>query len=282
MITVLSVRQAERRRGLAGVLDRFRRDRAETELLRARGVSVKRVNLTTFRGKPSFDRAEKAVGAERRRILCAEVLSLPRDMGYKRFESPLFSSRICGNMFLAVLREAKHGASLRVGIYDPGAIATDILTGALECCCDVKAVTCRADRYALAARRALEDMGASSVITSRIDELSDRDFVLAPSNIAQPLPLGASCITLTVGEPRERAGGTVYTSYSFKMPKGFAELKPDELSEEYFCSALYTLGGQYELGSIVPLSCGNRIGTQTVASLAAALDSAVSSRYVFS
>ena len=63
------------------------------------------------------------------------------------------------------------------------------------------------------------------------------------------------------------------------MPNGFDALKPDELSEEYFCSALYTLGAQYELGSIVPLNCCGKYGSQTVNSLSELLDNRAKKAY---
>ena len=51
------------------------------------------------------------------------------------------------------------------------------------------------------------------------------------------------------------------------LPGGGARGRPEGLSEEYFCSALYTLGSQYELGSIVPDLCRNDTEAQTVKSL---------------
>ena len=86
------------------------------------------------------------------------------------------------------------------------------------------------------------------------------------------MPLNPSATVLTVGEPDAPLNGEIYFSYSFRMPNGFADIKPPELSEEYFCSALYTLGAQYELGTIVPLSCNGKTGAQTVKSLSNLLD----------
>jgi hypothetical protein len=51
------------------------------------------------------------------------------------------------------------------------------------------------------------------------------------------------------------------------MPNGFAKIKPSELDEEYFCSALYVLEKQHQLGTIIPISCSNSSSSQTVKSI---------------
>ena len=78
-------------------------------------------------------------------------------------------------------------------------------------------------------------------------------------------------MVLTAGKPLVPLNGTVLWRYHFKMPDGFADIKPEELSEEYFCSALYTLGSQFELGSIVPLSAQGERGSCDAKALAAIL-----------
>lgn len=266
VITAFSIQPRERRQGFGGVLDFLRRDRVEVTVRQARGVYVKQVVYHAYGRRVRLERADKAVGGARGQLLCDAALSFPQGSGFRRFSSQSFSQRICGNFFLAALREADN-PSLRVGIYDPDAVATDIMFHVLERCKDVKIVTRQGRRYALAANRALEELGATAVITERPEELDDRDFVLAPCEIGEPLPLHADCVTLTVGQPKAPVGGSVFGSYHFRMPNGFAELKPEGMSEEYFCSALYTLGSQYELGSIVPLSCSDNSISQTAQSI---------------
>lgn len=268
MMTTLTIQVHPRRQGVHGFFDSLRRDRVDVAVRQARGVSVKQLTYHSHGRRVRLERIAGEAGAERGRLLCDEKLAFPQGSGFGRFTSQSFSARLCGNFFLAVLREAGE-SRLRVGLYDPAAAATDVMLGALGCCADVKVVTRQGGRYALAARRALEELGAGVIVTPHAEELHDRDFVLAPTAICEPLPLKGACVTLTVGTPSAPVGGTVYGSYRFRMPNGFAELKPAELSEEYFCSALYSLGGQYELGSIIPLTCANAACAQTVASLAA-------------
>ena len=153
---------------------------------------------------------------------------------------------------LSLLELCSQAAGLRTAIYDPVACCADLLPVVLERCGDVSVVTDRFAPYYDAADCALEELGAAAVITRRRETLRGCALIIAPCAVEEPLPVGADAVTLTVCRPKEALGGSVFWHYRFRTPNGFADIKPDELSEEYFCSALYTLGAQYELGSIVP------------------------------
>lgn len=273
MITALSVSIPEHRKGIMGLADRLKKDKLEVEICKARGVQLKHITYTSFSGEIRLDKASRAIGAQRGQLLCSEKLVFPHKSGYKRFFSTSFSARLCTNMALSVLQECKCSASLRVGIYDLKATDCDFLINVLEYCSDVVAVTQNERPYFYVADRALDEIGATALITKNTSELSECDLIIAPSVIDVSLPLKASAIVLTTKRPKCKVGGMVYYRYNFSMPNGFAGIKPEELDEEYFCSALYTLGAQYELGSIVPLSCRNENMSQTVKSLCAAIES---------
>lgn len=272
MLTALSVNIPERADGLKRLRDRLRRDRVEVQVSRARGVSLRHITYTSYSGEVRLDKTDGVVGTQRDRLLCSEKLVFPHSSGYRRFESSSFSARLCVNMALETLRNCQHSTELRLGIYDPTAIAADFLLHALEFCVNPVIITKNHTPYRLARERALNELGAAVSLTTRIEDLAQCDFVIAPSRIHEPLPLRSTAIVLTSGEPKPSVDGEIYYSYSFRMPNGFASLKPAELSEEYFCSALYTLGKQYALGSIVPLTCNGKTGAQTVKSLSNLLD----------
>ena len=279
MLTALSVNIPERAEGFRRLANRLRRDKVEVQVSRARGVSLRHITYTSYSGEVRLDRADRIIGAQRSQLLCSEKLIFPMRSGYRRFFSRSFSSRLCTNMALEALRLCPTAADLRCGIYDPKGVASDYLLHSLNYC--VNPVVIEGDNgiYSLAGERALTELGAPVTVTRNLSELERCDFVLAPSGINAPLPLKPEAVVLTAGEPSTQINGEVYYSYSFRMPNGFDALKPDELSEEYFCSALYTLGAQYELGSIVPQSCVGKCGSQTVNSLAELLDNRVKKAY---
>ncbi len=252
LLTALSVKFPARRRGLLGRVERLRGDKVEVQLRRANGVTLRHIIYTGYSGEVKLEKADEAVGIRRDRLLCSERLSFPPHSGYRRFRSDAFSRRLCTNFALSAL--AQCGAAPRVAIYDPDACCAELLPHVLELCGDVTVVTDCSTPYFAAAGRALEEQGAAAVITRRRADLCGRDLIIAPKIIREALPAEHETVTLTTGRPLMPIGGRVLWRYRFQMPADFAAIKPEELSEEYFCSALYTLENRYELGSLVPLA----------------------------
>ncbi len=279
MLTALSVNVPEKAEGLRRLANRLRRDRVEVQVSRARGVSLRHITYTSYSGEVRLDRADRLIGAQRSQLLCSDKLVFPVRSGYRRFSSRSFSARLCANMALEALRGCPSAARLCCGIYDPRGVASDYLLRSLSYCVNPIVIEGDNDVYSLTRERALTELGATVTVTKNRAELERCDFVLAPTGIDVPIQLKPEAVVLTAGEPSTPLNGEVYYQYSFRMPNGFDALKPKELSEEYFCSALYTLGAQYELGSIVPLSCRGRYGTQSVKSLAELLDNRAKKAY---
>lgn len=267
MITALSVYVPPSPKGIERIFRRFRRDKIDVEVKSARGVSVKHLTYTSYSGELRLDYADKSIGSQRSRLLCSDRLIFPKGSGYRRFVSRSFTERLCTNMALSVLDGLRQPEKIRLGIFDPDASATDFLLRSLKYCSSPVVVTDNTARYSLTARRALDELGAAVFITRGRDELKNSDFIISTGDCGELPPLSREAIVLcTSGKD---CSGNVYGKYCFRMPNGFDRLRPSELDEEYFCSALYSLGSQWELGSIIPLSCVNRQGSQTVQSIRA-------------
>ena len=272
MITALSVKIPARQKGLRGWAERLRRDRVEVETKQARGVTLRHVTYTSYSGELRLEKTMDAIGCQRSRVLCSERLIFPRASGFRRFSSTAFSARLCTNFALRVLSLCENTEGVRAAIYDPAAYCADFLLPLLEHCADVKVVTSCFEPYDCAARRALEELGASAMITKNRAELKNRDLIIAPQPVAEKLETDPGALLLTSAKPREPLDARALYRYRFRMPNGFDAIKPRELSEEYFCSALYTLGAQHELGSLVPLSAYGEGVSCDAQSLAKSLD----------
>ena len=269
MITALKVKVPENDEGINKIINRLRRDKIESKIKRARGVSIRHITYTSYSGKIKLEKADKIIGEQKSQLLCDINLKFPLESGYKRFCSDDFSSRLCTNMAISILMEFETPEKLKVGIYDKSGKNADFLFNVLEYCSDVSVVTENSNAYQSVLSRALDELGASAVVTRNIAELENCNFVIAPQTIEEKLPLKEDALVLTVDCPKVHNEGMVYYKYHFRMPNGFDTIKPDSFDEEYFCSALYTLASQYELGSIVPLVCRNYASSQTVKSLCA-------------
>ena len=71
MLTALTVKKHERRKGIKGLADRLRRDRAVVKIKRARGVYLKHITYISYGRKPRFGKLEKIIGDSKNRIICS-------------------------------------------------------------------------------------------------------------------------------------------------------------------------------------------------------------------
>lgn len=267
MITTLSVKFPEKSKGIKKLINKLRSDKVYSEIKKSRGVSVKQVTYISFSGKIRLDKLDATVGAQRNHLLCSAKLVFPENCGYRRFFSGAFLQRLCTNMALAAVKNCIKPEMLKIGIYDPDGDSHDILLQILKYCSDVAVVTNDFSSYNYELEKAMNELGATAVVTKCQSELADRNFVIAPASISETLPIKHDALVLTVKSPSEHINGLVYYKYHIRMPDGFDIIKPCEMEGTYFCSALYTLGGQYELGSLVPVLCQNYSSSQTVSSL---------------
>lgn len=249
--------------------NRIKSDKVDVKVKRARGVFLKHITYTSYNSKVNLNKIDRVIGAQRNHLLCTQTFSIPKSCGYKRFYSPEFSARLCSNMALQVLRCCVNASNLKIGIYDEDAKMSDLLAQVLCYSSDVRVVTEKPSSYYDVLASIMDEQGATAVVTNRVAELSECNFIISPYSIDKELNLRRDALVLTNESPKVITNGLVFYKYSFKMPNGFDIIKPLELDEEYFCSALYTLASQYQLGSIVPTVCRNYSSSQTLESLCA-------------
>ncbi len=267
MLTALTVKKHDRRKGMKGLADRLKRDRVVIQVNRARGVYLKHITYISYGKRPRLERLEKIIGDSKSRVVCSPKVEFSPECGLRRFENSDFRARLCSNLALHILSMYEFSEKVKIGLYDPDARDCDYLKCIMKYSSDVTAVTNCPDSYCEANEHIMENMGACAVITKSSDELERCDLIIAPRTIENSFASNPNALILTNGRPKAEIAGQVYYKYYFEMPKGFERIKPIELETEYFCSALYSLGRQYSLGSIVPTMCGDYSTTQTVDSL---------------
>ncbi len=186
------------------------------EIKRARGVSVKQLAYICRRQKVNLNKIDRAIGNQRTRLLCCEEMTFPNDSGYKRFYSPLFSARLCTNMALFALSKFDTPERLTVGIYDPDAQCTDLVSFVLKYTGNACIITDNEDVFYDELNTIAEETGACAVVTHHREQLSNCDLVIAPFEIEENLPVRNDAVILTNGRPKENIKGFVYFRYCFK------------------------------------------------------------------
>lgn len=269
MLTALTVTNKTEKFCIKRIINYICGNKIEIEVKQVRGVTLKHIEYINRTGKINWQEIDRCVGIQRNHLLCSKYLQLPENMGYRRFYSEEFAKRLCTNMALYILSKLEKPRELKVCLYDKDGENADALIHFLKYSPEIKVITQNREVYGLQAEMILEDTGISPVICETTQSLEDCDFLIAPCAIEEKLPLKNKAVTLTTCCPCAEQNGALYFRYHFKMPNKFETIKPDDLSDFYFASALYTKARQHQLGSIVPMLCSNYAGGARIESICA-------------
>ncbi len=268
MLTALTIDNQLQDKWYRKLFDRIRGNSLKVEIKSARGVTLRHIIYTNRNGRINWMKISSVIGSRRNNIICDENISLPSELGFRRFENTEFSIRLATNMGVYILSQLdKTADKIKVGFFDIRGDSTDCISSIIRYTSNVVIVTDNLTAFNLELRRIYEETGASIQATGNRIQLMDCDLVIAPMEIQELLPLSGNTIVLTGFAPTVCLPGLVYYSYYFRMPNKFDGIKPKEIPEEYFAGALYTGARQYQLGSIVPTVCSNYSSSQTSISI---------------
>lgn len=254
MLTSLFIEKPKLKSGFARLLGKLRRDKIDTNIKQAGGISIRCVKYTAYSDKINYLRLDKIIGAQRNRILCNENVVLPKELGYKRFEDNGYKERLCTNLAVSLLKTYKEN-HLSVGIIDTEAHFSTLSEEVLRYTDDVIVATKRYDIYKGVSQQVIEENGAVMRISKSYSSLKNCDLIIAPQWVDDLFVEKDNTIILTTQKPNKKVGGVVIYDYIVKLPKMLADLCPEGISETYFGSALYSCLGVYELGSLIPRLC---------------------------
>ena len=272
MLTALTVTSKTENVWIKKLINHIKGNKIKVDIKQVRGVTLRHIEYINRTGKINWNEIDKIVGIQRNHLLCSEYLELPVNMGYKRFESPEFNQRLCTNMALYVLSKIENPQNINVCLYDIKGESADYLIHLLKYCPEARVITQNRDLYAKVSEVILEETGISPIICEGVECLENCDLLIAPCTINEKLPLKNHTIILTSHCPKTAQNGVVYFRYHFKMPNKFETIKPAELSDLYFASALYTKARQHQLGTIVPMICSNYSSGSRIESICAYFD----------
>lgn len=257
MLTALTVTDKTEKLWFKKAVNLVKGNKIRIETNQVRGVTLKHIEYINRTGKINWQEIDRWVGVQRNHLLCSEYLRLPADMGYKRFYSEDFTKRLCTNMALYILSRLEKPESVNVCLYDRKGESPDALLHFIKLSPKIRVITENPGVYVPVSEMIMEETGISPVVCRSAESAEGCDFLVAPCTITESLPLKSSTVTLTSRCPETVQNGAVYFRYHFKMPNKFERIKPADLSDFYFASALYTKARQHQLGSIVPMLCSN-------------------------
>jgi len=198
--------------------------------------------------------------------LCDKTIVLPKELGYKRFESNEYKVRLCTNLAISLL-SALSKDNLCVGLIDDNATYSTLPKYLLTYTDNLVVVTKRGDVYSQVEKELLQDMGAPIRLSKSTNSLGNCDIIIAPEHNDEKLPSKDGCLVLKTKKQKESSNELILYDYFIRLPKKFSDICPKSLEDTYFASALYSIGYRYELGSFVPSLCKANNGMHTFSSL---------------
>lgn len=232
------------------------------------GVDVKHIRCIHRRGRIPYEKIRKLSGKQSTCLLTKEDLVLPEESGLRRFCSGELSERLCLNMATQMLKELqKNTDNIKVAVYDPEGSVADGVGVLLKFTKSLTVVTRMTGIYSAEAERILDESGAVLKVSKRMKSLENAKLIIAPHKLKTQLPLSKDSVILTVSPPAVSQKGVVYYKYYFTLTDELKSLCPEGYESSYIASALYTLLGRFDLGSIVPMATKGDFGTQTLVSL---------------
>ncbi len=271
MLTILDIQEQKFTIPALRVFSRFMINTMSEEILQCGDIKVRFVRYINRNAKVNFRKIDKAVGAQRNRLLCNEKLKLPSALSFKRFESDEYKVRLCTNVALALLASSKR-VNYNIGLLDDYAHHTALLRYILRYTDSLVVVTKNTDVYSEVAKELLEDIGAPIRLSKTIRSLYNCDIIIAPDGINESVSVKAECLILTQKKPQINTKAKVVFDYHIRLPGSLSKICPECIDETYFASALYTLGHRFELGSLVPSLCVANDRVHTFSSLKKLLD----------
>lgn len=255
MITALNIDERTAG-GLRAAFSLFRRNKICVEHFYCDRAAVKSLTYLHRRGKISWSFIDRYAHPQRANLLTPPDLELPAHLGFRRFSSLELSRRLCENAAVYLVCELS-SLCPRVALIDNSAEYTGLCAYLLRYTDSVTAVSADPVPYLEEADRHLAECGAPLTVMKSAENLLSADLIIAPHRIDQPLCCSPNAVILSSCPPAVAPDAPVYYDYSFDLPEKLSAIKPPFLDDRYFASALYTLGGVYELGSSVFTRCGD-------------------------
>lgn len=255
MLTALNIEEYPRQ-GLKGKLRLFRRNRLKVEHSFCETAAVKSVNYEHYRGQISWSSIDRFIKAQRNHVLCPKELSLPEEIGYKRFESYELSRRMCENAALYLLRSVDH-AKVKTVLLDPDGDNVGVCEALAKYTDPVYVVTQATEIYVAQAENLLSQMGAAIRVSRSESCLRDADLIIAPQRLTKALSCSSSAVILSGEKPSAPQPAPIIYEYSFDLARQYRSIKPPYLDDMYFASALYTMAGAREMSTELFTRCGD-------------------------
>jgi len=263
LLTLLSVNKD------SSPMGRFKRNKIRLTYGALLGADIRLIECILRHEGAGLKRIRSLCGEDAGTVLYSEELQLPEDAKIKRFASDELRSRLCLNMAIEMLKLCSQtDKEVKVSVYDPDGRIADGVSAMLKFAETVNVVTHRTELYSAEAERIMTERGAVLGVSRRMRSLSSSHLIVAPLALKTRLPCEKTAVILSTLPPLVPQKCALYYKYYFDLGEEFRKYTELGFDAEYLASALYTLCGRFDLGSVVPQATKGAGESHTLVSLA--------------
>lgn len=245
MITALTIKHEQPN----GLKERFRALFSPYEInlkqIKDDYLGLEMVHITYIQksGKVRFNKIKKSVNADFHETLCSNSVNLPRKLGFKRFDNPMYVRRLCINAAESYIKSLNRSPNeLRISLFDPSGRFSFAAERLIKYTNSLQVATSAIRFYQSENERFMQEYGATIFVHSNLYDVIPCDILIAPQTITMPISCSSTMTIFTGSRPKAPVSGIVHDNFSVKLPVCLEDIKPTELSDTYFLSALYILG----------------------------------------
>lgn len=271
MFTVFTI-EKRKPRGVARILPFLLRDKLTEEYKEKKSLVVRNLHYISRKKQVNWQAVFARAGYDSKSLVCSSEVVFPKNSGLCRFNSNSFFKVMTENFALQILKEMENPQKIKIAFLDFDGERRLFAERLCELSDNFIIITGEKRKYFNLSDKMMNERGVSLVITSRINRMNDADFVIAPSRIRKTTDLRKKSLVLTCEKPCFDVSALCYYKYRTEVPSEYKSLVPNCIDEDYFLSALYSKGRQYNLSNLIPKVAYNENSTCTVKSMAKYLD----------
>lgn len=203
------------------------------------GFEMLHVTYVRKSGKIRFGKIKRSVHADFHETLCAREIKLPRKLGFVRFENPMYIRLLCINSAEDYIRKLNADPSkLRISLIDQSGRYSFAAESLIKFTSSLRIATNAADFYKAENERFMREYGAEALIYGSPRDIVPCDILVSPQVITTPISCGGRTVVFTSARPKAPVSGIVHDNFTVKLPPFLESIKPSELSDVYFMSAV--------------------------------------------
>lgn len=248
MITVLSLSDDIPRHFFGKIKAFFKPCTVSATLASDKEFSVLHIRYLRHRGNINFKKIYSFALGSPKEILCRSDIDLS-NTPFVRFDDNKLSLRLFYNSVRNILKTAALTPEhTQLTLYDEKGEYSYFAEFLLQYASQVRVITEAREYYEKEAQRYMDTFGASLIIQKKLQ--SRAGILVSPSRLHSPIPLEHDDIVFTPEPPAVGLRGIVFERMTLRPPPALLRLKPDEIDDMTFLSALYALEYRHEISKI--------------------------------